>query len=44
VPIIEQIYLVLHEGKSVDAALRDLLGRQRRAERDALTAAALTTK
>lgn len=32
-PITEQIYLMLYEGKSVEAAMRDLLGRERKAER-----------
>lgn len=35
-PIVEQIYLMLYEEKSVSAALRDLFSRERRAERDRL--------
>ncbi len=33
-PITEQVYLVLHEDKPVAQAMRDLMGRQRKAERD----------
>ena len=33
VPLIEQVYLLLYEGKSAKDALRDILGRERRAER-----------
>jgi len=32
-PITEEVYKLLYEGKSAPAALRDLLGRERRAER-----------
>jgi glycerol-3-phosphate dehydrogenase (NAD(P)+) len=32
-PITEQIYRMLYEGKAVDAAMKDLLGRERKAER-----------
>lgn len=32
-PITEQIFLMLYEDKPVDAAMRDLLGRERKAER-----------
>ena len=32
-PITEQIHCLLYEDKPVDEALRDLMGRQRRAER-----------
>ena len=33
-PITEQVYLMLYENKPVPEALKDLLGRQRKAERD----------
>lgn len=33
-PITEQVHAMLHEGKSAGVALMDLMGRQRRAERD----------
>lgn len=33
-PITEEVYLMLYEGKPVPEALRDLLGRERKAERD----------
>ena len=33
-PITEQVYALLYEGKPVGEALRDLLARERRAERD----------
>jgi glycerol-3-phosphate dehydrogenase (NAD(P)+) len=33
-PITEQVYLMLYEDKPVPEALRDLLGRVRKAERD----------
>jgi glycerol-3-phosphate dehydrogenase (NAD(P)+) len=33
-PITEQVYLMLYEDKPVPEALRDLLGRERKAERD----------
>jgi glycerol-3-phosphate dehydrogenase (NAD(P)+) len=33
-PITEQVYLMLYEDKPVPEALRDLLGRDRKAERD----------
>ena len=32
-PITAEVYAMLHEDKPVPAALRDLLGRQRKAER-----------
>ena len=33
-PITEQVYLMLYEDKPVPEALKDLLGRERKAERD----------
>lgn len=33
-PITEQVYLAVHEGKPAREVLADLMGRQRRAEKD----------